>query len=443
MWVAWPQDDLVKVAASSDLGVTWSAPIDLPTMGNPITDDDKVAIASMAGGAGVGVMWSNQNLTDDAFYFSAHVATDPIATWQTREAAPLGSPGTDTHTADGHISLKTDGDGNLLAAVKTDRNNMPGPNPADPLIAVFKRTGGPSSAGSWESHTVTTVAVGGTRPVLMLDAQNERARVYLTYPALSSQGAQAIHLRSAPLSTLDFGTPALGAAVIESNVQTAINDATSTKQMTTAASGTIVAAVDIPTLTYMHACLGDPCPVKPVADFTGSPTTGSAPLAVTFTDTSTNSPTSWSWSFGDGATSTAHNPVHQYADPGTYTVTLTATNVAGSASKTRTSYIDVDEPPENLYFPISPTRILDTRSDVGLVNGFVANTPRTLSVAGSMGIPSDAIAITGNLTVVGQSKGGYVSITRTSTAEPDHLDHQLPGRRQPGERRDRAAQRER
>ena len=124
---------------------------------------------------------------------------------------------------------------------------------------------------------------------------------------------------------LIIALPALGAAVIESNVQTAINDGTSTKQMTTAASGTLLAAVDIPTLTYMHACLGDPCPVKPVADFTGSPTTGTAPLAVKFTDTSTNSPTSWSWSFGDGATSTAHNPVHQYADPGTYTVTLTAT----------------------------------------------------------------------------------------------------------------------
>lgn len=33
-------------------------------------------------------------------------------------------------------------------------------------------------------------------------------------------------------------------------------------------------------------------------------------------------PTSWTWHFGDGASSTAQNPTHSYASPGTYTVTL-------------------------------------------------------------------------------------------------------------------------
>ncbi|MCX6689907.1 MAG: hypothetical protein NTZ39_09520, partial [Methanoregula sp.] len=37
----------------------------------------------------------------------------------------------------------------------------------------------------------------------------------------------------------------------------------------------------------------------PVAGFSGSPTTGSAPLAVTFTDASTRMPTGWAWFFGD------------------------------------------------------------------------------------------------------------------------------------------------
>ncbi|MBD3178690.1 MAG: S8 family serine peptidase, partial [Candidatus Latescibacteria bacterium] len=39
----------------------------------------------------------------------------------------------------------------------------------------------------------------------------------------------------------------------------------------------------------------------PVAAFSGSPTSGDAPLTVNFTDQSSNSPTSWSWDFGDGA----------------------------------------------------------------------------------------------------------------------------------------------
>jgi len=76
----------------------------------------------------------------------------------------------------------------------------------------------------------------------------------------------------------------------------------------------------------------------PVANFTGNPTSGTAPLNVAFTDTSTNSPTSWSWTFGDGGTSTAQNPSHSYA-AGTYTVTLTATNQYGSDGETKTNYI--------------------------------------------------------------------------------------------------------
>jgi PKD repeat protein len=38
---------------------------------------------------------------------------------------------------------------------------------------------------------------------------------------------------------------------------------------------------------------------------------------------------SWSWAFGDGATSTASDPSHTYADDGTYTVTLTVTDADG------------------------------------------------------------------------------------------------------------------
>ncbi|MCP3917825.1 MAG: S8 family serine peptidase, partial [bacterium] len=46
----------------------------------------------------------------------------------------------------------------------------------------------------------------------------------------------------------------------------------------------------------------------PTAEFNGFPTSGTAPLAVSFGDASTGSITSWSWSFGDGGTSTSQNP---------------------------------------------------------------------------------------------------------------------------------------
>ncbi len=77
----------------------------------------------------------------------------------------------------------------------------------------------------------------------------------------------------------------------------------------------------------------------PVANFTGSPTSGSVPLIVSFVDDSANFPTSWLWNFGDGSGSSARNPSHTYNAIGTYTVSLNATNAGGSNTKTQTGYI--------------------------------------------------------------------------------------------------------
>ena len=68
---------------------------------------------------------------------------------------------------------------------------------------------------------------------------------------------------------------------------------------------------------------------NPVASLSASPTTGKAPLTVTFTDLSTGSLTSWYWNFGDKSTSTDQNPVHTYKKAGKYTVSLTVKNEAG------------------------------------------------------------------------------------------------------------------
>ncbi len=83
----------------------------------------------------------------------------------------------------------------------------------------------------------------------------------------------------------------------------------------------------------------------PVANFSGTPTSGAAPLAVTFTDSSTNTPTSWSWNFGDSNTSTVQNPSHTYSAGGTYTVALTATNAYGNNTNTKSNYITVGQRP--------------------------------------------------------------------------------------------------
>ncbi|WP_187292652.1 PKD domain-containing protein [Salinarchaeum sp. Harcht-Bsk1] len=54
----------------------------------------------------------------------------------------------------------------------------------------------------------------------------------------------------------------------------------------------------------------------------------------------------YSWVFGDGATATGETVSHAFADPGTYTVTLTATDVAGNANATNLT-VTVEDVPEN------------------------------------------------------------------------------------------------
>ncbi|MDD4217166.1 MAG: PKD domain-containing protein, partial [Bacteroidales bacterium] len=83
----------------------------------------------------------------------------------------------------------------------------------------------------------------------------------------------------------------------------------------------------------------------PVANFEADVTTGCDNLTVNFTDLTNNAPTSWLWTFGDGESSTEQNPEHTYAYPGTYTVTLEATNIVDTDTETKTAYIIVGETP--------------------------------------------------------------------------------------------------
>lgn len=80
---------------------------------------------------------------------------------------------------------------------------------------------------------------------------------------------------------------------------------------------------------------------QPVANFTANKTAGCSPLIVSFTNTTTGNPDTYLWSFGNLNMSTDTNPSATYVLPGTYTVTLTATNASGSNVKTKVAYITV------------------------------------------------------------------------------------------------------
>lgn len=93
-----------------------------------------------------------------------------------------------------------------------------------------------------------------------------------------------------------------------------------------------------------------PRPVAPVASFTATPSTGDAPLSVSFVDTSSGNPTAWAWDFesDNNVDSTQQNPTHVYTTPDTYTATLIVTNGAGSDSTTTQIVVNPPGQPTNL-----------------------------------------------------------------------------------------------
>ena len=68
------------------------------------------------------------------------------------------------------------------------------------------------------------------------------------------------------------------------------------------------------------------------------------------------------------------------------------------------------------FWPLSPVRLLDSRSIPG--GEFRANVAQSISVAGVGAIPSDATAISANLTVTNVTHSGYVSVTTELTNSP-------------------------
>jgi PKD repeat protein len=94
-----------------------------------------------------------------------------------------------------------------------------------------------------------------------------------------------------------------------------------------------------------------------VANFTGNPLAGLAPLTVTFTNASTGSISNYLWDFGDGTTtnSPAATLMHTYLAASTNSVSLTVSNPLGTNTLPRAGYVIVTNPPPQLA--LSPTNL--------------------------------------------------------------------------------------
>ena len=429
LWATWMQDN--KIYVSRTIGgddATWGTPFVLPVDGTTVDVDDISSVVAF-GGNKIGVMWSNQ--IPDAVYFAVHVDGDPAESWSASRTAIQGP-----RSADDHINLKSlqsDGSGRVIAAVKTQHSAA-----GAPLIMLLVRD---ATTGDWESHVVGTTSDCHNRPIVMIDTQQQRLHVFATAPsapdfACNTTGG-TIYEKTSPLNAIAF-EHGYGTAVMHDADSAAVHNASSTKQSVTSETGLVVLASNGKTSQYWHHYdpLTPPAPEAPTAAFEATPTSGTAPLAVAFTDRSTGAPTAWSWNFGDGSSSTEQNPAHTYTQAGTYTVTLTVTSPGGTHTTQRVDYISVVAAPD-FSLNASPTKITIVRGQTArytitmtALHGFTGDV--SLAVAG---IPQGATAVvspnptTGSATLtitttVTTKQGGYTltitgtngDLSRTTTA---------------------------
>jgi hypothetical protein len=202
--------------------------------------------------------------------------------------------------ADDHINVKVNGD-DLYVAIKTGLNDPSKANPKDPLIALLKR----NAMGQWSAFPVSAVAEDATRPIVLAAPQLDRLWVF-------AQKDSSIVAWESRLSAVQF-TSSTSTTFIKSSSGT-MNDATSTKQLITAASGAVVEASIASREEYWHNEFLPSASATPTRTPTRTPSVGP-----TATRTPTRPPT---------ATPTAtRTPTG--APPGTATPTRTPTPPAG------------------------------------------------------------------------------------------------------------------
>lgn len=348
IWATWVQDKRVMVTVSTVGGTSFAAPFELPVSGTSVSSDDISTVVAF-GGNRMGVLWSNQS--DDKMYFSSRLDAEGATEWDPTEVAYAGSA-----SADDHINLKSvaDQNGRILAAAKTSTST--------PQVHLLDRD--PTTA-TWSSHTFGVGSDNHTRPIVAVDDGAQLVHMF----AASGESGGSIYEKTASLGNISFG-PGKGKAVLTDDDNRDINNPTTTKQPVNSTTGLVVLATNDSTRkywTHYDTLGGTATPTPPTASFAAGPTSGVAPLDVHFTDTSTGTPTSWSWNFGDGSTSTAQFPTHVYAAPGTYSVTLRASNSLGTDTEVRNGLVRVTTaPPGPLVFPT--TADAKVRSDQATKN---------------------------------------------------------------------------
>ena len=244
LWITFVQAGKVMINHSTGSDNQWGTPTTLPAGSSAVSveTDDESSVISFAGNK-IGVMWSNQKTA--RMYFAVHQDGASASTWQAEETALGGGVNCSSKCADDHINLKTDAAGRVYAAIKTSQDSS-----ADARIRLLVR----STAAKWASYTFATKKYDHTRPIILLDSENNRLYMFATAPEAGGN----IYVKSTNLDKISF-KDGLGDIFIDNAKDTKINNSTSTKQNLDHDTGLLVLASDNEkTHYYVHNVMDIP-----------------------------------------------------------------------------------------------------------------------------------------------------------------------------------------
>ena len=116
---------------------------------------------------------------------------------------------------------------------------------------------------------------------------------------------------------------------------------------------------------------------------------------------------------------TADAGVHTFSvslkTAGTQSVTATDTATASIKGTQSGIVVQANDATGATFYAVTPGRVLDSRISLG-AGLFHSRTKQSFQVTGLHGVPAGAVAVTGNVTIVGQTRTGYVTVAPSLTS---------------------------
>ena len=223
LWITYETGSKIRVGYTEPLGIDFTI---FTLSRTNVTSDDISAITAF-GGDRIGVFWSDQRGRKDVFAWRSD--SDPATASWTFETAYGGRVGgcptkTSPLCADDHLNIKVFQD-EVYVAIKTSLNDASPSSPSDSQIALLRR----DSGGTWSSFEVSPVQQNAGRPIVVLSPGASTLWVWAT------RGSE-VDVWESPMDSPSFNS----ASFVPWVKGVTVNDATSTKQVTTEETGVVV-----------------------------------------------------------------------------------------------------------------------------------------------------------------------------------------------------------